>query len=243
MNACTWYYAQHGTVKPMTRSILERYKFYRVAPESIQEQIELSATRICLKQGSHYFHKGEICKNLILPGDGSLRVFIDSDSRREATLYHVGPGETCPANLLSVLLAQRTPANAYCETALEAVTIPAASLQRWVAEVTAVREWTFEALAGRIVDVLARLEEMTFQRVDRRLAAYLLNRVGSADAESTTILMTHEQIANELGSAREVVSRLLKHFKQLGAIELKRGRIVLQNKQLLEQLCGDAEDE
>jgi len=208
----------------------------------MQEQIELSATRIRLQHGSHFFYKGEICTNLILPDVGSLRVYMDSDSGREATLYHVGPGEACPVNLLSVLCNRQTPSNAYCETLLEAVILPAVSLRRWVVDVAAVREWAFETLGNRVVDVLARFEEMTFQRVDRRLAAYLLSRANRADAESNLILMTHEQIAHELGSAREVISRLLKHFKQLGAIELTRGRIVLRNSQLLEQLSGAVDE-
>jgi CRP/FNR family transcriptional regulator len=217
-------------------AVLRAYSFYAAAARGLQEQIETEARGVFLEQGSVFLEIGATCSHIALLGRGMIRVFIPAETGREVTLYNVGPGETCPTNLLCVLLGMKSPAIARAESDVEAVALPGPSFRQWVATEAVVREFVFEALATRLVDVLTLLEQVTFHRMDRRLADFLLARFTRTPKEPPTLSATHEQMALELGSAREVVSRLLKEFERMGAVKLGRGRVVLRDEDILRNL-------
>jgi CRP/FNR family transcriptional regulator len=224
-----------------TATILEQYSFFRDAPRRLREEILAHAQTVHMEPGLCVLTAGAPCHQLALVGQGNVRVFITSESGREVTLYTVGPGETCPTNMLCVLIGLSSPAAAQTETAVEAALLPRQAFQRWVADAGVVRQFVFHALAERLVDVLALLEQVTFARLDRRLAAFLLRRFATAtpDADTRTLYLTHERMALELGSAREVVSRLLKEFERQGAVKLGRGYVTLADPTVLRQLASD----
>lgn len=218
------------------RAILDSYPFFRDAGPRLQAEIERVAMTVHAEPQGCFFGRGTSCPQVALVGGGDVRVFIASESGREITLYHVGPGETCPVNLLSVLLGRAAPATAVIDSALTAVVLPADLFRRWVAEEPVVRQYVFEAIAVRLVDILALLEEITFGKLDQRLADFLLRRAGDSGRQAGAIELTHEQIAVELSTAREVVSRLLREFERQGAVELARGRIQVRDPGPLQTL-------
>lgn len=225
-------YVIHGShvnksqMKSKISNTLRLYPFYCAAPAELQKDIACAATRLHLSAGRHLVRKGGICKDVIFIGKGWLRIFLDGETAREITLYRIGPGEVCPGNLFCALLDHRAPANACVETDLEAVTVPAKKFRRWVAEHPVVHQFVFQALAERQDALLGRVEELVFQSIDHRLADYLL-RNAVHDSGRSTIRATHEQIARDLGSAREVITRTLKTFERSGAVALARGQIAL----------------
>lgn len=225
---------ENGAVK---RALLERYSFFRDAAPSLQADIERAANVVHVDPGSRFFDVGLTCAQVALVGQGSVRVFLASESGREVTLYHVAPGETCPVNLLCALLGRPAPATALIEERLSAALLPTEKFRRWVAEEPVVRQFVLEAIAIRLVDILALLEEITFGKLDQRLADFLLRRAApSGRSPAPVVELTHEQIALELSTAREVVSRLLREFERRGAVELARGRIALRDSAVLEEL-------
>ncbi len=167
-------------------------------------------------------------------GEGSLRVFKQAETGRQITLYHVEKGQTCMVNMLCLVLDREAPASGQAETDVHAALIPGADLVRWLRSWDFMKDYLFETAAMRLIDVMTLVEEITFGKMDRRLAEYLLGRFVRPDGTRLRELKTtHESIATELGSAREVISRLLEDLQQAGAVTLKRGRIRLKDETLL----------
>jgi CRP/FNR family transcriptional regulator len=119
------------------------------------------------------------------------------------------------------------------EEAVEAVAFPGDVLRRWVEVSPAVREFVFGLFTSRLAHVMTLLEEIVFRRVDDRLTEFLGDQFREAGGSQPVLRITHEAIAAELGTAREVVSRLLKELERRGAIRLSRGRIALRDPAVL----------
>lgn len=210
---------------------LNGFAFYRRAPTTMQATIAAAAEPRTVAPGSVLFHEGDECRELALVGSGNLRVFKTADLGREITLYHVEAGQACLVNMLSVVVGKPAVATARSEVATDVVVIPGAAIREWVETCDAMRIYAIETMAERLVDVLTLIEEVAFAKMDARLAALLLHRF----AARPFLAATHEEIAAELGTAREVVSRLLKEFARTGAIEVGRGRIALRDVSVLRE--------
>jgi len=207
--------------------ILRKFNFYRQATASLRAQIEQVAEVISLDGGKFYLHEGDRCNRIALVGEGNLRVYKTGESGREITLYHIQAGETCILTASCVLAGRRYPATAKVEAPTQAILFPAERFRNWVASHAELRGFVFDTLALRMAGVIALVEEIAFQKMDQRLAEFLLQRFSGGEHATTVLNLTHEQIAAELGSAREVITRLLQELQRTGAIELARGRIKL----------------
>jgi CRP/FNR family transcriptional regulator len=178
------------------------------------------------------FREGEAPSQVAALGAGSVRVFRVGSTGREVTLYHVRGRQASLVGMLSVLLGRPTIATAQAEVATEAVLFPAAAVRQWVDASEAVRRFVLETMTQTLVDITSLLEDVVFRSMDSRLAALLLEHV---DADGV-IAMRHEDIAAELGTAREVVSRLLEAFEGRGAVRRSRARIEIRDDALLRRL-------
>ena len=207
--------------------ILRQFRAYERAAASIRQEMLAVGSRRTLAAGTTIFHGGDAVQQFALVGSGHIRVFKSGRTGREITLYHVGPGEVCLQTVASILGRRAYPAMAVVEDPVEAVVYPAAQLRHWVEVSPAVREMVFGLFTSRLAHVMALIDEIVFRRLDARLAEFLELRLRPRGDHLTVLKITHEEIAAELGSAREVVSRLLKEFERRGAIELGRGRITL----------------
>ncbi len=217
-------------------SVLARFDFYQNAPASFRREIEAAAHPAHLEAGSYFYHEGDRCPQFALVGSGDIRVFRTSDQGRQITLYHLREGETCLVNMLCAFLDQASPAAAQAETAVDALLISSPVFREWVRTVDIIRNHVFERMSSRIVEVMMLVEEVAFRRMDRRIAHFLLQRFRDLEVSQTAIETTHEEIAAELGTAREVVSRVLKEFERNGAIGIARGRIELRDPVVLRQI-------
>lgn len=217
-------------------AILERFDFYRNAPDSFKQTLTNAGNVVTLDEGSFYLREGDVCQHVAIIGEGRLRVFKVSDTGREITLYQVGAGESCLLNITGVMTRDPSPASAIVEKSVTALVFPADQFQSWFATNDQVREFVFGLMARRMTAVMQLVEEITFKRMDERVGQFLRERFASENNPEPVLTATHEQIAAELGTAREVVSRLLKEFERLGAIRLSRGRIFLQDPGALEAI-------
>jgi CRP/FNR family transcriptional regulator len=222
---------------PMTKTgILDRFEFLDNGGHPLRATAERLGVLVSLPAGEFFYHKGDHCPHFALVGRGSLRVFQPSPEGREITLYYVEAGETCMVNTMCVFLGNGSPATAVVESDVDALLLPAATFRQWLGESNAVREYFFSALGERLAGVMALVEEVAFRRLDQRLADSLLRRLAKLGGDRAEIMTTHEAIAVELGSSREVISRLLKEFQRQGAVDLGRGRIGLRDVRLLQAL-------
>ncbi|HOX24387.1 MAG TPA: Crp/Fnr family transcriptional regulator [Candidatus Krumholzibacteria bacterium] len=208
-------------------------------PEFLNREIRRCPRRARLQVGQTFLCTGDDVDVFAVVVTGSLRVFTAGGTGREITLYSVGPGESCMINALCLIAGASSPVTAIAEEPVEAVLFPRRVFVDWLAERPDVRAFVFGDVAARVGSMMALIEEIAFQRLDCRLAGYLYQRSARAAADDE-IATTHDAIAGDLGTAREVVSRLLKSFERQGAIALGRGAIRVRNPEFLRELAQGA---
>lgn len=214
-----------------TLDTLDRFSFYRQASAAFQSRIVAAAQPLSVGAGAGLFRQGEECTELAFVGRGSVRVFRTGETGREITLYHVEDGQSCLVNMLSVLVGRPALATAITEVPTEAVVIRGSTMREWVKTNDLVRDYIIEMMAERLIAYMTLFEEVAFGKMEARLAAFLLHRFESAPA----IGANHDEIAAELGTAREVVSRLLKELVRSGAIDARRGSLELRDRTILRE--------
>ena len=176
-----------------------------------------------LPAGQTFCQQGEGCTHLALVLSGEVRVWKLAESGNEITLYRVEPGQCCILTASCVVSGQPFPAVATTESEVEAVLLPSGRIRRFMQEDPALREYLWRLLSDRLADVIALVEEVAFRRMDQRLGEYLQRRVNVLGSQHIDV--THQQIAADLGTSREVVTRLLRDFQGRGWLTQGRGWI------------------
>ncbi|HLQ65727.1 MAG TPA: Crp/Fnr family transcriptional regulator [Candidatus Limnocylindrales bacterium] len=220
------------------REVLARIPFFSEAPMDLKGALAEAASVVHLAAGEYFLREGDSCAHFAILVSGKIRVFKLGESGHEITLYHVGAGEVCPLNVSCILSDRPVPAMAQVEDDVEAVVFPAATFRRWIAEHESLRSFVFRMFANRLTEVMSLVEEVAFRRMDQRLARRLTELFLLEEGPERSVEITHADIAADLGTAREVVSRLLKEFERVGAIGLSRGRIVLRDAATLRELAS-----
>ncbi len=205
------------------------FTFFPNSPESLHSEMRAVARRVHLNAGAFFYRENGPCECVGWIISGRMRVFKRSSIGREITLYPVREGETCLVNMLCAVLDRTSPASAQAETDVEAMLVPASEFRKWVRNSTGLLEFVLESMSQRVVDLMTLVEEVAFRRMDERLGSLLHERFEHAGSGQKEISATHEEIAADLGTAREVVSRLLKDLERRGAIGLSRGKIELRD--------------
>ena len=177
---------------------------------------------ISMKKGEKVFTEGEGCGRLGFIISGTIKVFKDSPSGRSMTLYRIGRGESCMLSMSCALSNPIHQASAMVEEDAWVITLRPDIFRRLMNDSEDARNYVFTQFALRMTDNMVLIEEVVFKRMDQRLADTLIERSQSG---GEIIKMTHEELATELGTAREVISRLLKELELNGLVRLQRGSI------------------
>lgn len=164
---------------------------------------------------------GSDSENYLLVGSGSIRVQVLTDTGREVPLYHVNAGDTCVLTTSCLLSGEHFPAEGITETDVIVFCLPASWFSQALDNSSFFRHFVFRKFSARLGEVIARMEQVCSVSIDRRLAKIL----NSKDTSGEPIATTHQELAAELGTAREVVSRHLKQFESRGWVVLGRGSI------------------
>lgn len=180
--------------------------------------------------GTIGYREGTPCGAYVLRLAGQSRVYKMSSSGREILLYRVGSGETCVLTTTCLLGSSDYPASTIVEEAIRDVIVPAAAFNQLMVESRVFRRFVMQNYGALISDLIVLLDEVAFHNLDVRLAKLLL------DEPSAQVNRTHQQLAAELGTAREVVSRQLKRFEQKGWVSLGRGHVEILDRAALEKL-------
>ena len=206
-------------------------QIYNSNDEEISRLIE-SAKRVTLPANSPVFHPGAPCENYVLVLDGSIRVQLIAENGREVVLYHVRAGNSCILTTSCLLGGKGYPASGVTENEVTAFIIPQAAFHRALNHSPLFRHFIFDNFSERLASVIGRMESVVFDSIDRRLADALL------EPATKKIKTTHQDLALQLGTAREVVSRHLKQFETYGWVNLSRGTIEIVDALALERLIA-----
>jgi len=185
------------------------------------DEFQRAAFLAKISAGKDVFVEGDRANAIALLISGVVRVYKIGETGREITLYRFGLGQSCILTANAILSQKSFPAIATVEEDAEAVMIPADIFQDWVGRHALWREFVFELLSERLMTVMAIVDEVAFQRMDRRIALWILEQA----ARENPIAVTHQEIASDLGSSREVISRILEDFSQKELTESGRGKI------------------
>ncbi len=182
--------------------------------------------------GTVGYREGGACGAYVMRLAGLSRVYKMSASGREILLYRVTAGETCVITTTCLLGGSNYPASTIVEQAIRDVIIPAPAFNQLMVDSAVFRRYVMKNYGALITDLILLLDEVAFHTLDARLAKLLI------DSGANSISRTHQQIADELGTAREVVSRQLKRFEQKGWIAMGRGQVEVQDRVKLMELAN-----
>ena len=185
-----------------------------------------------LPAGSELFAERQACRGFPLLISGSIKVVKSTPAGREMLLYRVEPGGSCVITSGCLLGHTAYTARGIAETPLRMLILPTALFEKLIAGNAPFRDFVFHLLADRIAELMLLVEEVAFHRLDQRLAKLLLGK-------NEPIAATHQALADELGSVREIVSRLLKGFAAQGLVSLGRERITLVDRDGLKHLADN----
>jgi CRP/FNR family transcriptional regulator len=202
----------------------------RRADAQLEREFREAAFFARIPVGRDVFVEGDRVDGIALLLSGVVRVYKIGETGREITLYRFGLGQSCILTANAILSQRSFPAIATVEQEAEAVMIPADTFRDWVRRYDLWREFVFDLLSQRLASVMAIVDEVAFGRMDRRVAALLLNWAQTQNP----LRITHQEIAAELGSSREVISRLLEDLAHDGVIRAGRGTIEILDYESLE---------
>ena len=199
-----------------------------------KKRIRDSLTTRQVKKGT-IIHNGSMdCNGLLLVKIGQLRAYILSDEGREITLYRLFDRDMCLFSASCIMRSSQFDVTIEAEKDTGLWIIPAEIYKSIMEESAPAANYTNELMASRFSDVMWLMEQIMWKSFDKRLAAFLLEE--SALEGDSTLRLTHEIIANHLGTAREVVTRMLRYFQSEGMVKLARGAVEITNPEKLRQM-------
>ena len=200
-----------------------------------QQSRLLDALRFQTVKRGTILHNGSLdCTGLLLVKAGQLRAYILSNEGREITIYRLFDRDMCLFSASCIMRSIQFEVSIQAEKDTELWVIPPEVYQRLMEESAAVANYTSELMASRFSEVMWLMEQVMWKSMDKRVAAFLLEE---ASIEGTDALkITHEAIANHLGSHREVITRMLRYFQSEGMVKLSRGMVTILDAARLEAL-------
>ncbi|NLK74272.1 MAG: Crp/Fnr family transcriptional regulator [Clostridiales bacterium] len=214
----------------------EHLSFWKELTREQQKNLEQSILKKNFSKGEIMSGGSENCAGLFLILSGQVRAYIVSESGREITLYRLFDRDVCLFSASCMLKDITFDIYNEVEKDTEAYLIPTAVVRRLAKEAVAVQSFMNQLMASRFSEVMWILEQALFTSVDKRLASYLLEQINIQ--QTNAIKVTHEKIANDLGTAREVVTRMLKYFQNEFMVSLSRGVVEVINKDKIEKLLS-----
>ena len=203
---------------------------------SVTQQNTLSAALMTktIAKGT-MIHNGSMdCTGLLLVRSGQLRAYILSDEGREITIYRLFDRDMCLFSASCMMRSIQFDVTIEAEKDTELWVIPSEVYQNMMSESAPVANYTNELMASRFSDVMWLMEQIMWKSLDKRVAAFLLEEASIEGSDRLKI--THESIANHLGSHREVITRMLRYFQNEGMVKLSRGVVELTDTARLEEL-------
>ena len=214
----------------MKSRLLQLFPVFEKLPAATVDEIVRGAVTRQAPAGSILFEAASPCTGFPMLLEGSVRVAKSAPNGREVQLYRITPGESCLLSSSCLLGGSAYTATGIAETAVTLLALPPALFHRLLAEHKPFRDYVFGLFSERLADLMSLVEAVTFYKLDQRLAALLLGK-------GELVRTTHQGLADELGSVREMVSRLLSNFQDRGWVELGREQIRITDAAALRRLA------
>ena len=189
-----------------------------------------------LRGGDIAYRQGQSCHNYVMCIEGQTRVFKTSESGREILLYQVGPGETCVLTTSCLIAGNPFPAESTAETDVLLAALPASAFNRLMTTSPRFRHYVLSNYGDLLSSLITLVDEVAFASLDLRLARRL---IAEADTQGV-VAKTHQQLALDLGSVREVISRYLAEWERMGWVHASRGSIEVRDRAALASYGGNA---
>lgn len=212
----------------------ERLTFWDEITKEEQEILIQNTSVVRYTQGQNIYDAQQECVGVLLIKSGELRTYILSEEGKEVTLYRLGDGDVCILSASCILKNITFDVHVDAEKDSEVLLINSSVFSSLSQRNIYVEAFSLRLTADRFSDVMWAMEQILFMSFDRRLAIFLLDETAKNGID--TLSLTHEQIARYVGSAREVVSRMLKYFAKEGMVEISRGSIKIVDRQKLKKL-------
>lgn len=215
-------------------SVLGRLPFWKLLTDSEKELVQQNAVIRRYKKGTRVYSSERECLGMLFVMQGEMRTYLLSEEGREVTLFRIYPNDLCVLSASCVISQISFDTQMSAQKDTEALIIPPNIVLFLKEKNLSVRCFLYELATKRFSDVMWAMQQILFKRLDQRLALFLMQE--SQRLGTDTIHMTHEQIAQQISSAREAVARMLKQFSEDGLVELKRGAIRLLDQKGLKAL-------
>lgn len=214
--------------------ISEYFPMWKELTPIQQKTLMTDAKQRKIKSGQ-MIHNGALdCLGLVLISTGQLRAFILSDEGREVTIYRLFERDICLFSASCMMNSIQFEISIEAETDAVIWVIPPENYKNVMNQSAPLANYTNQIMASRFSEVMWLVEQIMWKSFDQRLATFLVDEMNLT--QSDTIQITHEKIANHLGTAREVVTRMLRYFQNEGIVKISRGSIVITNVVLLQKL-------
>ena len=200
---------------------LETYSFYNQLDNTSLSFLKKHLQAISIPKDNILFFQGDICDHILFLTNGKVRLYIQSDDADELTLYTLSPGEQCIVNTASTISQTKAIGSAVTATDIEGYLLDVKSVKELAHKSDIYQSYLFSVYTLRMEDLARLINDIKFKKLDERILEWLESQ------HSILIQTTHEHIANELGSTRVVVSRLLKELENKNKVKLTRGTIEL----------------
>jgi CRP/FNR family transcriptional regulator len=211
--------------------LLQQYPMLRELPAADQAALQASASVMHLPAGTIVFDEDQPCQGFPMLLSGSIHVIKTAANGRELQLYSVNPGESCILTSSCLLGHAKYKARGVAKLDTELVVLPPSAFKKLISVHEPFRNYIFSLFSERLTDLMQLVFAVAFQKLDQRLAILLINKPDPIHA-------THQALADELGSAREIISRLLKSFAEQGWIKLGREQIDITDATALKKFAN-----
>ena len=218
------------------KEVLQKSEFYGFLTDEQKELIISTSREALFKKGENVHRSDDKCLGVIYIEEGQLRVYMVSDDGREVTLYRLYGGDVCILSASCVLDAISFDVYIDAEEDTRGVVISAQTFKKIKSENIYLENFAYKLATVRFSDVMWAMQQILFMGADKRLSIFLNDELAKTGHD--TIKLTHEQIAKYMGSAREVVTRMLKYFQTEGIVELKRGELRVVDKHKLKNIIA-----
>ena len=205
----------------MNAEIIE--KLYTGFEPGLKEELILNSENLNFAEGDQLMRTGQYFKSSMLIIEGLVKVYREDEEGNEFFMYYLKPGQACALSLVCATKQETSQIMAKAVKETEVLSIPLKFMDQWMTKYKSWYHFVLETYRSRFEELLLTLDHIAFRAMDERLEFYLKNHRDSLG--TSTIAINHQQIADELNSSREVISRLLKKMEQMGKLRLGRNEI------------------
>ncbi len=198
-------------------------KFDFLLEKELKAELEQVGSKLEFKAGDMIVEPNKYIKVIPLLLRGSIKVIRETSEGNELILYYIKSGQSCAVSLSTSLMNKLSNIKAIAEEKVELIAIPASISVKWYESYPSWRMFVLRTMDNRYEEIISALDSVAFKKVDERLVEYL--KAKSEAVQSDTLNITHQEIANELSTSREVISRLLKQLEQKGILKLFRNKV------------------